>query len=97
MVENSVQISGVKLDETQKQIIEDAFRAAGIEKKIRFNEHAVHMFSVSDGFEFVTDGEAAHTWHTDGDSNIEVIVEDETEDGLVKVKKKHIVIEKKED
>jgi len=97
IVEDSVQISGVKLDDNQKQIIEDAFRAAGIDKKLTFNEHTIHMFSAKDGFEFVSDGEEVHTWHANGDAKIKVLVNEDSEDGVLKIKKKHIIIEKKED
>lgn len=43
--QNSIQISGVKLDENQKQIIQNAFSAAGIDQKIHFSEEKFVFFS----------------------------------------------------
>lgn len=91
---DNVQISGVKLDDNQKQIIKDAFKAAGIEKEVSFNEHSIQMFNVKDGYQFIT-GDKEIEWHSDGNANIEVIV-DGDEDAQ-RIIKKHIKIKKKED
>ncbi|TQV77470.1 hypothetical protein FLL45_05880 [Aliikangiella marina] len=93
---DTVQISGVKLDETQKQIIKDAFKAAGIEKELSFNEHSIQLVNVTDGFQFVT-GDKEFEWHSNGDSNIEVIVEGDGSENVEKIIKKHIKVKKKED
>ncbi|MET1255603.1 hypothetical protein [Aliikangiella maris] len=42
---DSVNISGVKLDENQQQIIRDAFRAAGINKPINFSDKQLVFIS----------------------------------------------------
>ncbi|TQV87342.1 hypothetical protein [Aliikangiella coralliicola] len=87
---NTVQISGVKLDDNQKQIIKDAFAAAGIDKKINFSEHNLMVFSTDD-MEFGKGGKHMK-WFGESDAQFEFIVDDESE---VIIDKKIIHIEEK--
>lgn len=48
MNHDAINVSGVELDETQQQIIKDAFAAAGIDKKVNFNNHKIMMISTGD-------------------------------------------------
>lgn len=96
MVEDSVHISGVELDDNQKQIIRDAFLAAGIDKKVKFSNNSFAFISTDSDIK-VLSGEHDFHWSSDSDRNIEVIVDDKLGDDKVKVIKKHFVIEKKKD
>ena len=92
--QNTVQVVGVELDDNQKQIIKDAFRAAGIEKEVSFSDHSISIFNVDEGFEFITDDNKVE-WSTDGERKFEVIVDDGV-NSEIKVKRKHVIIEKKD-
>jgi hypothetical protein len=48
IIHDSVQISGVELDDNQKEIIKNAFKAAGVEKKIRFSKQNVMVFKTGE-------------------------------------------------
>ena len=89
-LKDSIQISGVKLDDNQKQIIKDAFVAAGIDKKINFSEHNIMVFSTDD-MEFGKGGKHMK-WFGDDDAQFEFIVDEDSE---VIIDKKIIHIEEK--
>ncbi|MCW8876146.1 MAG: hypothetical protein OQJ89_05625 [Kangiellaceae bacterium] len=91
MTEDSIRVSGVDLDDNQKQIIRDGFAAAGIDKKVTFSNDNIFVFS-SDNIE--TDGKKVIEWISDnkgtfdievkGDHGqlhkvIEIVTEEETE------------------
>jgi hypothetical protein len=105
-VNNGVQISGVELDDNQKQIIKNAFIAAGVDKKINFsNNQFVFITKDSD-----VDGEmvrkielhkgAKHReWTNEDGENVEVIIERSAngESETHEINKEVIIIEKRED
>lgn len=72
-IKDTVQVSGVELDETQRQIILDAFAAAGINKKVSFTNNNV-MF-IKAGSLGEDGGQKVLQWNSGEDSNFEVIVE----------------------
>jgi len=102
MVEDNVQISGVELDDNQKQIIQNAFIAAGIEKKISFSNKNIMIFQTgdkvlsTDKVKFIKAGDHQFNWSTDTDGKLEVIVNSDS-DSEVQVHTKVIHIEEKEE
>ncbi len=74
--ENVINVSGADLDETQQQIIKDAFLAAGIEKEVRFNKHKVMVFSTGKEFKLDGNGHALEWIAKDGDFDIKIDGED---------------------
>ena len=100
--EDSVQISGVELDDNQKQIIQDAFKSAGIDKKVTFSNKNIMIFQTGDheltseNIKLIKNGENDFTWHSDNDGQIEVIVNSDS-DSDVQVHTKVIHIEEVED
>ena len=95
MIEDSVHISGVKLDDNQKQIIRDAFLAAGIDKKVKFNDNSFAFITASPDIE-VLNGDSDFHWVSDGENKIEVIVDEEINSNDIKIIKKKLKV-KKED
>jgi len=85
--EPQVVISGVELDESQQQIIRDAFKAAGVDKPVVFSALNVFVLHEDTG-----DGDGKQIkvlrWHSDNDEEIEL------EDGEKHIRKK-IIIERK--
>jgi len=90
-VENNIQINGVDLDENQKQIIKDAFLAAGVDKKVTFSKGHTMMFTTSDGVDLegknfvIKSGAHDVEWLSDSNSDIQIHtkiihIEEETED-----------------
>ena len=69
----AIDISGVELDETQQQIIRDAFAAAGINKKVNFNKHKVMVLS-TDSLELGDKSTALEWISKNGEGNFDVIV-----------------------
>ncbi|WP_196140299.1 hypothetical protein [Aliikangiella sp. G2MR2-5] len=90
--EDVVTITGIELDENQKQIIRDAFVAAGVNKKVKFNNKHIMVFSSND---VKIDGDhKAIEWHSNnGDFEVIVNTDGEEEVRLHKI----ITIEEKED
>ncbi|WP_444998358.1 hypothetical protein [Aliikangiella sp. IMCC44359] len=91
---NTVQISGIELNDSQKQIIRDAFIAAGIEKEVSFNNHNIMLFSSDNNINFIP-GKHKKIWKSDGNPQVQVIVKKDQKNKDIHIEEETIIIEQK--
>ncbi len=75
-LQDTIQISGVELDENQKQIIKNAFISAGIDKKVSFSNHKIMLFSTNDDIEMKTFEDLKS--YSRENPNVEIIIDSDS-------------------